>query len=399
MLDKETSIWKRLEKIIFRGDSILLLSILLLMFVSIPIIYSSIGRLAYVSHSQSVFGYLFQRVVYLFLGWGSIIFFQQLNYKKLLNLNLAYGVIIGAIALLLITHFFGINKNDSVRSLSIPYLGITFQPSDFARIAAVFFLATILNKQDRTNPYKILKQIVVPFVLLFALVFFHNLSTALILGALLVVLLFVSGFPTKILLKFLSLSAIILVVAISVMYAFDIGRSATWVNRVTSVFEENKEAAVTSSMSSYKPEQEEYARGAIVGGGFFGLGPGNSLQKNSLAQAYSDFVYAIIIEEYGLIGGLIVMLLYMIFFHRCITIVRKIDSPFGQLLVTGLCINIMLQVGVNMMVSVDFGPVTGQALPFVSVGGSSLLFFCSSVGVILGVSKDIPPPNAPKVYS
>ncbi|MFN3940368.1 MAG: FtsW/RodA/SpoVE family cell cycle protein, partial [Chitinophagales bacterium] len=260
-----------------------------------------------------------------------------------------------SVPLLFYTLFFGSNLNEASRWITLPVINLTFQTSDLARFALIMYTARMLSKkQDHIKEFKdAFVPIILPIVIICALIFPANLSTAVVLFFTCMILMFIGRVNFKyIAFTFISGLAILSIV-IALSYAFpDVGRLGTWQSRVESFFADGGEEAY----------QVEQAKIAIAKGGIFGVGPGNSQQRNILPHPYSDFIYAIIIEEYGLIGGIIIIGLYLVLLYRCIRIVAKAPNSFGAFLATGLGMSLTIQAFINMGVATHVLPVTGLTL-------------------------------------
>ena len=227
-----------------------------------------------------------------------------------------------------------------------------------------------------------------PVVLACGAIFFSNFSTAALTFVTCCVMLFIGRVRLKELFRLVSLVVVCVVAAIAVMYMFNIGRSHTWVNRLGlgDALSGTEQVQIQSEEDNLQKEQ---ALIAIASGGIAGKGPGNSTQRSNLPHAYSDFAYAFIVEEYGLIGSCVILFLYLCIFFRGIVIFQRCATALPSLLVLGLSLMITLQALINMLVSVGFFPVTGQTLPLISLGGSSVVFTSMSLGIILGVSRQM----------
>jgi len=286
---------------------------------------------------------------------------------------------------LLWAKFAGTNLNDADRWIPLP-LGLSFQPSELAKLGIIMYTARIIAfyQTDKGCSDEALKNVLLFTGPLIFLIFLDNFSTSFLLGLICMTMLFVGRLRLKlILISFASLIAlvgVILVLAFTVPQFEKIGRVATIKGRVTNFFSGAKKEREGSSY------QSDQAKIAVAKGGLMGVGPGNSEQRNFLPHPYSDFIFAIIIEEYGLLGGGLTLLLYLIILYRIGVIVKRCTRTFPALLVTGLGLSIVFQAFVNMGVCVGLFPVTGQPLPLVSMGGTSLLFTSAAFGMILSVS-------------
>ncbi|MFH0759566.1 MAG: putative peptidoglycan glycosyltransferase FtsW [Bacteroidota bacterium] len=367
-----------------KGDRIIWLVILILLVISLLSVYSSTGSLAYQHRGGNTFFYLFRQLKFILLGLMIIFFVHLVPYRMFSRVSVV--VLYLAIPLLVLTLVAGKNINEATRWLQIPGTGLTIQTSDFAKIALIMYLAKVLSvNQNNIRDFKeVFGKVSLAIIGICALILPSNFSTALLLFITSFALMFVGRIP----LKYLALMVITGIIALSVFVGGSLllnkeGRIATWKNRI--------ETFVDGEGDSYQADQ---AKVAIVQGGLFGKGPGNSTQRNLLPHPYSDFIYAIIIEEYGsLVGGILVLALYLWLFFRAGLIIRRSRSTYGAFLAFGLSLGLVLQAFVNMAVAVGLVPVTGQTLPLVSMGGSSIFFTSMATGMILSVSwgtKEVP---------
>jgi len=360
-----------------KGDRIIWMVILILLVISLLSVYSSTGSLAYQHRSGNTFFYLFRQLKFIILG-VLIIFFVHLVPYRIFSRVSVFALYL-SIPLLILTLIAGTNINEATRWLQIPGTGLTIQPSDFAKIALVMYLAKVLSvNQNNIKDFKgVFGKISLAIIGTCALILPANFSTALIVFVTAFSLMFVGRIPVR----YLGLMIFTGVFALSVFIGGALllnkeGRISTWKNRI--------ENYVNGEGDNYQADQ---AKVAIVQGGLFGKGPGNSTQRNLLPHPYSDFIYAIIIEEYGtLVGGILVIALYLWLFFRAGMIIRRSKSTYGAFLAFGLSMGLVLQAFVNMAVAVGLVPVTGQTLPLVSMGGSSIFFTSMATGMILSVS-------------
>jgi cell division protein FtsW len=286
---------------------------------------------------------------------------------------------------LLYTLFFGTAINSGSRWIRLPVVNLTFQTSDLAKLALFMFLARLLSiKQGSIKDLrKGFLPVLLPVGLTCALIAPANLSTALMLGATCCILFFIGRVQVKHI-GMLALAGIVGVVLLFfVSKATGFGRAATWEKRITD-FRGGKEKDGGKKEEVFQVQQ---AKIAIANGGVFGRGPGHSLQRDYLPEAYSDFIYSSIIEEYGLVGGAVLVLLYLIFLWRSIILFRRCPYAFGAFLAVGLSITLVFQAMLNMAVNVHLVPVTGLTLPMVSMGGSSIWFTSIAIGIVLSVSR------------
>ncbi len=361
-----------------RGDRVIWMVIILLSIISILAVYSSTGSLAYKVRGGNTGYYLIKQFIFLALGVFIIIATSAVPYKYYSRMAQIFMFI--AIPILALTLVTGPSINEARRWLTLPGTGFTIQPSDFAKLAIIMYVARVLSlKQDQITEFKgAYFQIIWPVVLVCGLIMPANLSTAAILFVTSMALMFVGRIPFKFLALTIGAGILVLALFIAVSLYFNKGgRIATWKNRIENF---------TSGAETNENYQVNRAKIAVVNGGLMGRGPGNSTQRNYLPHPYSDFIYAIIIEEYGLIGGTFVLFLYIWLFFRAGLIVRRSTRTFPALLALGLSMGLVLQAMINMAVAVNLVPVTGQTLPFVSMGGSSILFTSVALGIILSVS-------------
>jgi cell division protein FtsW len=288
------------------------------------------------------------------------------------------------IPLLLITLVSGTNLNEANRWLTVPIVNLTFQSSDVAKLFLIMYLARVLSKkQEMVKDFrKGFLPVIIPVIVVTLLILPANFSTAAILFVTCLVIMFIGRISMKYMMTLIGLGivGIVLIFALSKTFPVLFPRGTTWVARVDHFI--NKEQADPDA--TYQVDQ---AKIAIVSGGLLGKSPGKSTQRNFLPHPYSDFIFAIIIEEYGLIGGIFLLLLYLILFYRVIRIAHKSQGNFGSLLAIGIGFSLVFQALINMAVAVNLFPVTGQTLPLVSMGGTSIWFTCISLGIILSVSR------------
>jgi cell division protein FtsW len=377
-----------------KGDKVIWTIVVLLTMMSLLAVYSSTGTLAY-KLSKSTESYLFKQVVFIAIGVVIIYFAHLFNYTIYSRIALILFLI--SIPLLIYTLFFGANLNDANRWIKLPIINLTFQTSDLAKLALFMYLSRELSKRQETiksfrNGFL---PVIAPVFIICALIAPANLSTALLTGATSLILLFIGRASIKHIGLVVLVAAVPLVMLIGFakMYYNEAegkaepmpsfltkGRVETWVKRVQNFMYADKQEA------SYQVQQ---AKIAIAKGSWVGLGPGNSEARNFLPHPYSDFIYSIIIEEYGLIGGAIILLIYLLFLYRCIRIVKNCPYAFGSFLALALSFTLVIQAMANMAVNVSLFPVTGVTLPLVSMGGSSFLFTCLAIGIILSVARNV----------
>jgi len=362
-----------------RGDRVIWAIIALVSIFSIMAVYSSTGTLAYRERGGNTEAFLFKHVIILGVGLLMAYICHLLHYMK--YHRWAPTLFLLAIPMLFYTLTLGTDINEAKRWVMIPYVGISFQTSDFAKLALIIFVArSISTKQDYIKDFNsAFLPIIVPVLLICGLIAPANLSTALLLFLTCLGMMFVGRVSIKYIFLLLMLGLVVFSILIFIGQAMpELVRVETWTNRVQEFM--------------YDPDgghQSMQAKIAIANGEWFGLGPGNSIQRNYLPSPYSDFIYSIICEEYGLIGGGVIILLYVLFFFRITRLVTKSPKAFGAILAMGLGIMLVLQALVNIAVAVNLVPVTGVTLPMISMGGTSLMFTCIAFGIILSVSKYI----------
>ena len=360
-----------------KGDRGIWVIVALLCLASILAVYSSTGTIAFKYNGGHAEIHLIKHVVIAMVG----IFLCYLCYNTHYTVysKLAPILFIISIPLLLYTMVFGPEINDARRWISIPGIGLSFQTSDIASIALIMYIArSISMKQDVIKDFKsAFLPLMMPIILVCGLIAPNNLSTAMLLFVTSMTLMFIGRVHLKyiFLLVLLGVGFMGALVLIGMVFP-DAVRVATWTSRFGEFF--------TDSDGGYQIQQ---AKIAIADGGWFGVGPGMSTQRNYLPYSYADFIYAIICEEYGLIGGFLVLGLFVLLMFRVTALVTKSQKQFGALMALGLALSMVIQALANMAVSVNLVPVTGLTLPVVSMGGTSVLFSCLSFGIILSVSR------------
>ncbi len=364
-----------------KGDKVIWAVVFLLTIISFLAVYSSTGTLAYKYQGGNTQYYMFKHGLILFLGL--VLMYLAHNVKYTYYSRIFQIALYIAVPLLFITLFFGLNLNEANRVLPLPF-GLTFQTSDLAKITLIIYLARMLTKkQDEVHDFKsVFVSLMLPVIIVTGLIFWDNFSTAALLFTTSFVLIFIGRVKLTYILGMIGIGLVLLVLGLTLMYNLpegQQGRLGTWKNRITDYVDGSKG-------DSYQVEQ---AKIAIATGGIVGKMPGNSTQRNFLPHPYSDFIYAIIIEEYGLIGGVLIVLLYLILLFRAVKIVTKSPGTFGSFLTIGVAFSLVFQAMINMGVAVGLLPVTGQPLPLVSMGGTSIWFTSLAIGIILSVSKEI----------
>ena len=365
-----------------RGDKVLWGLVVLMCILSFMPIYSAASNLEHVVNNGTTIQHLVKHSVMVIIGLLILSSIPRVPYKWFGSLSLI--LLTAAIILLLITSLQGntIAGANASRWLRIPFIGVSFQTSVFASICLLIYVAKYLysNRDQEIDFKESIKWLWMPVILVVFPVFLSNFSTAFLIMFSVYLLLIVGDYPWRHLAKMTGGILILTVFLIALMKVLPEGmmpnRLDTWESRVTSFMD-------SENTESY---QVEKAKIAIATGGITGLGPGKSVQKNFLPQSSSDFIFAIIIEEYGLVGGFLVIVFYLIMLQRFLIIARKAPDLFGSLLVVALGLPIIIQAFLNMAVATNLVPVTGQTLPFVSGGGTSMWMTCVAVGIILSVS-------------
>lgn len=382
-----------LNKIInnIKGDKWIWFTVIVLFLFSLLSVYSSTGTLAYRAKGGHTEFYLIKQLILMFGGLGLMYLVHLVNYKLFSRLSqIAFWL---SIILLAITLFFGTDINQAKRWLTLPVINLTMQTSDFAKLALTMYLARILSKkQDEIKSFKEgFVNMILPVFFICALIAPEDMSSALVIFATSVLILFIGRVSLVYIGGLFVISVLTLAMAVTFLLNMPEenmkGRMLTWKGRV-----ETYKASILADEATKKatePFQVTQAKIAIAKGGFFPNGPGNSSQKNFLPHAYSDFIYVIIIEEYGLIGGLFILFLYLFFLFRTALMIKKTPKAFGAILAFALALSLTIQALINMGVAVSLLPVTGLTLPLVSMGGSSTIFTSIAFGIILSVSRDV----------
>jgi cell division protein FtsW len=365
----------------FKGDRAIWGLVVLFMIYSLLAVYSSSAGVAFRSYDNNTTYFLRSQFFMLLLSLVIIVVVSYLPYR--IYFAMAGLFLIVAAGLLVLTLAFGARINEATRWLVIPGTGFRLQTSDVAKVALVIYLARTLAKyQNELNNFVLVtKFLMAPVAIICALIMPENLSTAMMIFGICMIILFIGRVPLKYLFAYIGMAlvAVVLFALVLTVVTKD-NRVQVWKNRIEHYFSGESDAD-----GDYQSNQ---AKIAISTGGLFGKAPGGSTQRNMLPQSNSDFIFAIIIEEYGLFLGAIPLLLaYMILLFRGITIVKKCDTAFPAFMVLGLIIMIVVQAIINMLVAVGLFPVTGQTLPMVSWGRTSVLMMSFSIGAILSVSR------------
>ncbi|MEY2905172.1 MAG: hypothetical protein RJA52_1188 [Bacteroidota bacterium] len=362
-----------------RGDKVIWAIMILLGMFSILAVYSATGSLVYKEENLGTETFLIRHGMILFVGFLMAYIVHLLHYMTFSRS--APLLLLISIPLLFYTLLFGAEINDARRWISIPFLDLTFQSSDFAKLALLIYVARAISvKQDYIKDFNsAFVPIILPIVIVCGLIAPADLSTALLLFLTCLIMMYVGRVSIKYLVLLILLGVVVFAFLILISQLFpDFVRVETWISRVND-FMNNPDGG-------YQVRQSKIA---IASGEIFGNGPGNSIQRNYLPAPYSDFIFAIICEEYGLLGGFFIIFLYLFLFIRVVRLVTKSPKAFGSLLAFGLTLSMVVQAFANIAVSVHIVPVTGLTLPLVSMGGTSILFTCIAFGIILSVSKFI----------
>ena len=355
--------------------------IALFMLVSLLSVYSSSVGVAYSSHHGNTFYFLRTQFIMLILGLIIIVVTHWIPYIKYMQFA-TIGLVV-AVILLGVTLVAGVSINEASRWLEIPIIGLRIQTSDLAKVALVIYLARGLTVyQHELNNFRLVTiRLVAPIALVCLLIMSENLSTALMIFMISMIILFIGRVPFKFLMAYagMGLVAVLLFATMLMVLKKDDNRVQVWKNRIETYF-----SGEGNSDADYQANQ---AKIAISTGKLFGKLPGGSTQRNLLPQSNSDFIFAIIVEEYGLFGAIIVILSYLALMFRGIQIARKCDYAFPAIMVLGLTVMIVFQAFLNMLVAVGLFPVTGQTLPMISWGRTSVMVISFSLGAILSVSR------------
>lgn len=384
-----------------RGDKVIWALVVILVLVSLLVVYSATGSLAYKMYKGNTEVYLFKQIAFIVIGFCIIYFAHMVNYT--IYSRLAKIIFFLSIPLLIYTLMFGVTLNEGSRWIRLPIINMTLQTSDLAKLALFIYVARLLSrKQNKIKDFKTgFLPVMIPVAIICLLIAPANLSTALLLGASCMLLMFIGRVRTRHLMLVVGIALIPVLILVGaavvkhktaseevVVSATEtsprvFGRVDTWISRVEGFLYGNKDNTL---QSSYHVNQMKIA---IANGGLLGMGPGNSEQRNFMPHPYSDSIYATIIEEYGLMGGAFMLFIYLVFLYRSIRLFKKCPFAFGAFLALGLSFTLVIQALTNMAVNVNLFPVTGVTLPLVSMGGSSFLFTCMSIGIILSVARNV----------
>jgi len=368
-----------------KGDRAIWAVIALLAVFSFLPVYSASSNLAYLYGDGNTLGFLIKHLAHLMLGFVILYGVHRIPFHYFKGLSLI--VLPAVMVLLVITMAQGttIDGANASRWIRVPFVGVSFQTSAAAAVVLMVFVARYLSRiKDKTVTFReTILPLWLPVFGVLILILPANFSTAALIFAMVLVLVFVGGYPLRYLGLIVGIGLTFLTLFVLTAKAFPgvfPNRVDTWMSRVENFWQPTED-----KKDDY---QIEKAKIAIASGGLMGLGPGKSVQKNYLPQSSSDFIYAIIVEEYGLVGALVLLLLYLFLLFRLVILVYKTQNFFGRLLVVGLGLPIIFQAFTNMAVAVELFPVTGQTLPLISAGGSSIWMTCLALGIILSVSAN-----------
>lgn len=374
-----------MNRIAVKGDKVIWMIAIIFSIASLLIIYSSTEALAYKNKTLTEV-YLFKQVIIMLLGLGLLFIAHHVRftyYSRIGQILLALSI-----PLLVATLFLAPSVNDATRNIfvNLPVAGkLSFQPSDIAKLALVMYIARFLAKNNlqEMDFKEFFLKMGLPIFVVTVLIVRSNFSTAAILFMVCFIFLFIGKVKREHLTKLVTIAVVgfVMLLLVGKFVPGVFPRAETWLNRLEGFFvkAENAEPNV----------QVLHSKIAIAQGGLIGKMPGKSTQRNFLPLAYNDYVYAIIVEEYGLIGGVTVTMLFMILLFRSIKIARRCKARFGSFLVVGISLMMVTQALLNMAVAVNLMPITGQPLPFLSMGGTSFWFSCFGIGIILSVSRSV----------
>ena len=365
-----------------KGDPVIWMIVILLMAFSLVTVYSFVPVLVKIE-GGTPFYYLSKHLLYVVIGFVSMYVIHRIDSKYIYQISkFAYYLAIG---LLLFTMFFGINVNGADRWIRVPFIGLTFQSSDFAKLALMIYLSKILVKKEKQlNDWKEgVLPLLVPIIVICGIILVDNLSTGLMLFFISMILLFIGRFPWKKWLSIIGAGVLLLTMAITVHEAFPsldlLPRYDTWKARVTRQFSDES--------ARIENAQANNAELAIYNGSITGQGVGDGRLKGYIPEAYADFYFASFIEEFGLISGVLLILLYLILLLRIIKIALKSDVLFESYLCLAIGIHLLFQSSINMLVCTGIFPVTGQNMPFLAMGGSALIMACISIGIVQSIAN------------
>ncbi|SHJ05421.1 FtsW/RodA/SpoVE family cell cycle protein [Algibacter luteus] len=365
-----------------KGDRLIWAIVALLAILSFLPVYSAASNLAYKGAGSSTFTFFIKHFVHLVLGFAIIYGVHKIPYRYFKGLSLIMIPVVLVLLGLTILQGKTIDGANASRWIQIPFVGMSFQTSTLAAVVLMVYVARYMSKiKDEIITFKAsILPLWLPVFLILILILPANFSTAAIMFLMVLMLVFLGGYPLRYLAVIVGSGILVLTLFILIAKAFPDAmpnRVDTWMGRIESF---------SNPEDTEADYQIEKAKIAIATGGIKGVGPGKSMQKNFLPQSSSDFIFAIIIEEYGLIGGFVIMTLYLWLLFRIVIVSQKADTIFGKLLVLGVGLPIVFQALINMAVAVELFPVTGQTLPLISSGGTSIWMTCLAIGIILSVS-------------
>ncbi len=364
-----------------KGDRLIwAIATLLAIFSFLPV-YSAASNLAYTSGSGNTFSYLVKHFMHLLLGFSIMFAVHKVPYKYFRGLSMVMLPIVMVLLVITVLQGTTIDGANASRWIQIPIIGMSFQTSTLAAVVLMVYVARYLSKiSTKTVRFKeTILPLWVPVFLVLALILPANFSTTAILFSMVMLLSFIGGYPIRYLLFIVGVGALGLVFFVLIAKSFPEAmpnRIDTWMSRIESF------ADGTQTEEDYQIERAKIA----IANGITPVGPGKSIQKNFLPQSSSDFIFAIIIEEYGLFGGLFLLIMYSWLLFRLVIVAQNAETVFGKLLVLGVGLPIVFQALINMAVAVELFPVTGQTLPLISSGGTSIWMTCMAIGIILSVS-------------
>ena len=369
-------------KNIILGDRVLWVALALLSIFSFLPVFSASSNLTYVVGQGTPWGHLLKHFIVLFFGFGLMYGLHKIPYQYF------KGISILALPLIILLLIYTASQGNLIagananRWIRIPIVGLSFQTSTLASIVLLAYVANLMSKEN-LKLYRLKTSILplwLPVILVTLLILPANLSTAAVLFFMVLILVFLGGYPIKYLLGMLGMGLFMALLFVLIAKAYPDwfpNRIDTWINRIENFI------SADDNVGNY---QIERAKTAIATGGLLGVGAGKSVMKNFLPQSSSDFIYAIIVEEFGLVGGTALILLYLVVLFRIVVIAHKSDTVYGKLLVLGLGLPIIIQAFINMAVALQVFPVTGQTLPLISSGGTAAWMTCIAFGMILSVS-------------
>ena len=364
-----------------KGDKVIWTIVVLLSLLSLLAVYSSSETLAFREYNGNTEAPLFKQFIIVFVGLIMMYVVHLVDYRYFSRL--AQFLLVFSVLLIVFTFISGVVENDEIRRVRVPFINLTFQPSDLARLALIMYIARFLAKnQDRMENFKTgFLYIIIPVIAITGLIFISDFSTSVLVFISSIALLYVGRISNRFFLPLLGFGIVALFTILPLAYHYpeSIPRGGDIKERVEQFINPDYE----------KNDQALQAKIAIASGGFFGKMPGQSTRRLFLQLPFSDFIYAFIVEEYGILGGGVILLLFLVLLFRSIKIARSCDTNFGSFLVIGIVLMIGIQTMMHMGVSVNLLPVTGQTLPFLSMGGSSFLIACIGLGMVLSVSKHV----------